>query len=99
MTATRDFDARGVATRKVISDGQGNESAGRTRVLDALGRVESVTDQAGGITRYEYTADGLPTLITGPDTVTHMSYDPLSRAVLETRTETPRGVIGTGFDI
>jgi YD repeat-containing protein len=58
LVSERRFDAFGVSVEKIITDGDAARSGG-TRELNVLGRTIRETDQAGVVTRVEYTPDGL----------------------------------------
>ncbi|WP_308799321.1 RHS repeat domain-containing protein [Agromyces silvae] len=98
LIAERRFDAFGTSLEKTMTVG-GEARSGGSRELDLLGRPVLETDQAGGTTRYEYTADGLPArVVTSAGQVTAYTYDAVTRAVTEVHVEAPgKQSVVTGF--
>ena len=91
MTATRRFDERGKGVEKTLTDGAESRSGGRWE-YDPLGRVRAITDQAGMVTSYDYTVDGLVAReSTTAGTVTEHTYDPGTRELTESLTTSPVG--------
>lgn len=99
LTESRTFDTRGTSVEKIISADQYHRSGG-TRQLDLRDRVIAETDQNGTTTRYQYTIDSLPTKITTDyGQTTTRTYDPVTRELLQTRTDSPIGEpVHTAFE-
>jgi RHS repeat-associated protein len=85
------YDGFGVGVEKIRSDGQ-SERSGGSRAVDALGRVRSETDQRGGVTTSEYTADGLlGRRLTASGQETRNEYDQVTRRLSRSTTTSPIG--------
>lgn len=98
VTAERRYDPAGVSVEKTLRSGT-ESYAGQRRELDALGRVVAQTDQRGATERITYTLDGLVAEVAS-DTgrVTTSTYDATTRALVETKTSSPRGsTVTTAF--
>jgi YD repeat-containing protein len=99
VVASRRFDSRGTSVEKTLSTDTQARSGGR-RELDVLGRTLTETDQTGDTTSISYTPDSLVAQITtGYGQTTTNTYDPVTRALTETHTQSPIGdPVHTGFD-
>ncbi|KAA9108017.1 RHS repeat-associated core domain-containing protein [Microbacterium rhizomatis] len=99
VVAERRFDQFGTSVEKTLSAGNLSRSGG-TRTLDVLGQPVTKTDQDGLLSSVQHTVDGLVAkTVTGYGQVTTNTYDPVTRALIETVTTSPIGQqVRTGFE-
>jgi RHS repeat-associated protein len=99
VTEVREFDLHGTSVRKDLVGEDGTVRVGTARVLDVVGRTTTETDQAGGVTSYTYTVDGLVESVSGPGGVsTRYRYDQVTRAVTEVMVTDGVRVEVTGYE-
>lgn len=96
VVTERRFDANGTGLGKTVTDATGTATGG-SRAFDELGRVTSMTDQAGRVTTTEYTADGLVArVVDGNGQISGYTYDDRTRQLVQTTTEAPgRATVAT----
>jgi RHS repeat-associated protein len=91
LRAEREYDDVGNSVQKALTS-ESDAAAGPRREIDALGRMTSRVDQAGSKTEWTYTPDGLvEQAIYGHGRVTTNTYETKTRALLESRVDSPLG--------
>jgi RHS repeat-associated protein len=100
VTAHRAYDGFGTSVEKTLVRDAESRSGGR-RTLDARGRIVAETDQVGRVTTFELAPDGVVVREVAPyGQITLNTYDPVTRALVETVTTSPVGEpVHRAFDV